>query len=374
MRNPEEIRRNRARTVLHIRSRRATSRRSLADVMALSPTTAGFYVDQLISKGYILEAGLDQNGMGRPKRSLSVRGDAGWFAGVEFNAERVQAVRVDFSGKLAASQLRLLPEGANTAEILKEVKSAITALQKNARSLLLGIGIGAPGVIDPELGLGLEYAFVSDWQKVPVTKTLRSSFEVDVVLENNLRTIAVAERWFGRGRNLDDYVILGPRSGFGVAIVHGGNLFGGTNNAAGEIGQWPWRLAKQPCELHDQLSSIAIWRRLSGSSSRAKLPSNFHAALSKFADAKSKQRDSVVNDFANVLGCLHLLLDSSAYLLHGPLTALGMQFCDEVVAQISSLIPMLRTRLPRFFPSQLGDDAGALGAAGLAMERWEPAC
>src|SRR4051812_44243370 len=113
MRSPEELRRNLARAILHIRSRRATSRRTLADVMVLSPTTAGFYVDHLIGHGYIHETGLEQTGKGRPKRSLSTKPEAGWFAGVEFNAERIQAVSVDFSGNLTASQLRSLPEGAN---------------------------------------------------------------------------------------------------------------------------------------------------------------------------------------------------------------------------------------------------------------------
>ncbi|MHA3775639.1 ROK family protein [Verrucomicrobiota bacterium sgz303538] len=372
MRSPDELRQNRAQAILHIRSGRATSRRTLADVMALSPTTSGFYVDELISSGYIQETGLEQSGKGRPKRSLSTRADAGWFAGVEFNAERIQAVRVDFSGRLTDSNLRPLPEGANTAAILKEVRRAVSALRKDESSPLLGIGVGAPGIVDPDLGLGRDYAFVSDWKNVSVAKTLRSSFGVNVTLENNLRAIAIAERWFGGGRDLDDYVVVGPRSGFGIAIVHGGRLFGGTNHAAGEIGRWPWRLGKQTCELHDELSSIAVWRRLAGASSRSKLPSNFHTALSKFADTSSMARDSVVHDFAHVLGCLHLLLDSSAYLLHGPLTALGTKFCDEIVAQVAKMIPMLSTRLPRFVPSQLGDDAGALGTAGLAMEHWEP--
>lgn len=372
MRNPDELRQNRAQAILHIRSGRATSRRTLADVMALSPTTAGFYVDELINSGYIQETGLEQSGKGRPKRSLSTTADAGWFAGVEFNAERIQAVRVDFSGKLTASNLRPLPEGANTAAILKEVKRAARALQQDTSSPLLGIGVGAPGIVDPELGLGLDYAFVPDWKNVPVAKTLRGRFGVNVTLENNLRAIAIAERWFGCGRDLDDYVIVGPRSGFGIAIMHDGQFFGGTNHAAGEIGRWPWPLGKEMCEVHDQLSAIAVWRRLSGSSSRSKLPTNFHNALSKFADASSSARDSVVQDFAHVLGCLHLLLDSSAYLLHGPLTALGTKFCEEIVSRIAKMIPMLGTRLPRVFPSQLGDDAGALGAAGLAMEYWEP--
>jgi predicted NBD/HSP70 family sugar kinase len=341
--------------------------------MTLSPTTVGFYVDQLISRGYIHETGLEQARLGRPKRTLGTKAEAGWFAGVEFNAERIQAVRIDFSGKLTASRLRPLPEGANTAAIMKEVKDAISALRRDASSPLLGIGIGAPGVVDPVLGLGLDYAFVPDWKKVPVARTLRKSFHVEVFLENNLRAIALAERWFGGGRDLDDYVIVGPRSGFGIAIMHDGALFGGAHYAAGEIGRWPWPPGTKARELHDELSAVAVWRRLSGASSRSRLPANLRAALSKYAGVSGAPRESVVRDYAHVLGCLHLLLDASAYLLHGPLTALGAPFCDEIVAEIAVLIPMLNKRLPRFLPSHLGDDAGAIGAACLAMELWKPA-
>ena len=50
MRSAEEVRLDLAKALLHVRSQRATSRRTLADVMKLSPTTAGSYVDQLISQ------------------------------------------------------------------------------------------------------------------------------------------------------------------------------------------------------------------------------------------------------------------------------------------------------------------------------------
>ena len=248
--------------------------------------------------------------MGRPKRLLSPCAEAGWFAGVEFNAERIQAVRVDFVGKLIASEMRSLGEGSATKVILVEVKSAITALRKQAKSPPLGIGIGAPGVVDPRRRIGLHCAFVSDWLDVPVAKIFSRAFNVGVALENNLRMIAIAERWFGAGRDLEDYIVLGPRSGFGIAIVHGGRLYEGSNHAAGEIGQWPWQSVGQRMELHDVLSASAVWRSLSGSSARSRLPARLHAALGKYANTTSPERDSVVRDFAQILGSLHLLLDA----------------------------------------------------------------
>src|SRR5277367_1676960 len=108
-RNPVDQRQHLASIVLHVRSRRAISRSTLADRMGLSRSTVGLYVDQLIAKGCLHESGLEQGAMGRPQRTLTTVPGAGWFAGVEFNAERVQAVRVDFSGQLVASHTTPLP-------------------------------------------------------------------------------------------------------------------------------------------------------------------------------------------------------------------------------------------------------------------------
>jgi predicted NBD/HSP70 family sugar kinase len=373
MRSPAELRQNLAQAVLHVRSQRATSRRTLADVMKLSPTTAGFYVDQLIESGYLREAGLEHGPMGRPKRALGPNASAGWFAGMEFNAERIQAVRIDFSGQMAASEVRSLPGTAGTSEVMAEIKSLITAMIRGATGPLLGIGIGAPGIVDPQRGIGLECAIIPDWRDVPVADQLRKRFKVPVTVENNLRTIALAERWFGGIQCQENYVILGPRSGFGIAIVQHGQLYCGSHHAAGEIGWWPWPFGGEVTAVHDSLSSVAAWRRLSGASTRSRLPANLHDAFSNLEDADSAERESLVKDYAHVIACLHLLLDSEAYYLHGPLTALGTRFCNEITAAIARLVPVLANRPPNLLPSKLGDDAGAMGAACLSMERWQPA-
>ena len=86
--------------VLQVRSGRATSRTTLAKALGISPSTTGLYVDHLIAEKYLNESGLNQGPMGRPRRILSTQAEAGWFAGLEFNAQRIQAVGVDFSGSL----------------------------------------------------------------------------------------------------------------------------------------------------------------------------------------------------------------------------------------------------------------------------------
>lgn len=369
MRKPEDQRHLLAQAVLHVRSQRATSRRTLADVMRLSPTTAGQYADQLIASGHLNENGFERGAMGRPKRALTTNADAGWFAGIEFHAERIRGVRVDFSGAKTDSRVTPLPEAVTPKAVIAEISKLITALAKTASGPLLGIGAGVPGIVDPIAGIARDYAFIEGWKDVPLAQQLHDKHDVTVTLDNNLRAIALAERWFGGAAELSDYVILGPRSGFGIAIVIGGRIVTGAEHAAGEIGRWPW---PDGGELHDALSSPAVWRRLAGKTKRASLPADLHSALATFAGQHDDALAAIITDYARVLASLHLLLDTHSYFLHGPLTALGDSFCTDITSSVQASAPSLQNKPLRLLRSHLGDDAGALGAASLAMEAWVP--
>lgn len=128
--------------LLQLRGQHASSRSTLAKVTNLSPSTVGIYVDHLIAMGFVNESGLEQGAMGRPQRKLNLIAEAGWFAGVEFNAERVQAVRVDFAGQRVASLIRPLSPGITAQTVLKEIRNAVVGLGKLAPGPLLGMGGG----------------------------------------------------------------------------------------------------------------------------------------------------------------------------------------------------------------------------------------
>ena len=339
----------------------------------MSPTTAGSYVDELVRAGLLLESGLEKGPMGRPKKTLSTNPDVGWFAGIEFNAERIQGVAIDFSGEQQHAVSTHLPPKADAAVVMAEIVTMVSRLMTELSSPLLAIGVGAPGVIDPVKGVGVQYTFLSRWQQVPVSTMLRDRFMVPVILEHNMRAIAQAERWFGGGRELENYVILGPRSGFGIAMVEKGQLVKGKHFAAGEIGRWAWPLGTSGHhEMQDALSATAVWRRLSGTALHEPHPTDLHKALRTHATEISRAYNSVVEDYAQVLSLLHLLLDSGTYFLHGPLTALGERFCHQVADCSARNNPALRDSPPKIIPSALGDEAGALGAATHAMEAWLP--
>jgi predicted NBD/HSP70 family sugar kinase len=362
--------------VLQVRSGRATSRTTLSKALAISPSTTGLYVDHLIAEKFLHESGLNQGAMGRPRRILTTQSDAGWFVGVEFNAQRIQAVGVDFSGSLKETVEVILPAEVMADQVIKSILACVAKLAAMMQGPLLSVGLGVPGLVDAQAGVGLYYAFIPDWKQVPLVELIGSKLNVPVILQNNLRAIALAERWFGLGHGLNDYVILGPRSGFGIAMVQDGKLIEGAHHTAGEVGRWPWPLdggAGGSQELHHALSAPATWRRLAGVDVRARLPEDLRAGLAALAESSGTEWDAVCADYARVIGLLHLIINTGVFILHGPLTMLGERFCHSITESAFTQMPVLRTTGLKIVPSTLGDNAGALGAASLAMEAWLPA-
>lgn len=369
-----DLRQLHASVILNVRKGKATSRTDLAQALGISASTVGLYSDQLIASGHLSETGLDQGSMGRPRRRLCVEKTPGWFAGLEFNASRLHITSVDFAGDVIPGEsLPVAPE-ATAAEVERLIIKTLEAWIRRVPLPLLGIGIGAPGLVDSSLGVSLRYDFIRGWKDVPLQSLLNRAFQVPVQVENNLRAIAMAERWFGNHRDETNYVVVGPRSGFAIASVQNGELVHGAHHALGEIGLWPWPLSggSGTRDLHHALSAPMTYRRLAGLHEQAPVPEDLHTALLSLVNDSSTRWAEVAADYARVMACIQLILDPRICLLHGPLTALGTRFCSEVSLAALSIAPALRDIPLRLECSALGDEAGALGAASLAMECWLP--
>jgi predicted NBD/HSP70 family sugar kinase len=368
---PDEFQQQLAECILHLRTRRANSRSSLARSMAISASTMGIYVDTLIQRGMVEEAGQEIGHVGRPKRLLRPRAGVGWFAGIEFHGGGIWGVAVDFAGKVITRYHEFLPPVIDAARVIETLQKVFYILSSGMSTPLLGVGIAAPGQVNSREGVALHYRFIKNWRDIPVSRLLEGVTTAPVHLEQGLRAIALAERWYGLQHRLKDYVIVGARFGFNAAFVHGGNIATGARHAAGELGSWPCQ-ARPDLELGDLISAPASYRRLAGLAEGASVPANLLDAFAELRGRSLERIEEVAADFARVIGCLQLLLDPEVFVLHGPICQLGEEFAQEILRQVDRQVPALLGMPPRVELTMLGEEAGALGAACLAIENWQP--
>jgi glucokinase len=119
---------------------------------------------------------------------------------------------------------------------LLAVLSAITEVLPGGVSGIAGVGICAPGPLDPKTGIILNPPNVPCWRNFPLAESVRRIYPVPVKVDNDANAAALAEaRWgAGRGKKNVFYATIG--TGIGTGIIFDGKIFHGRTGSAGEGG------------------------------------------------------------------------------------------------------------------------------------------
>jgi glucokinase len=357
-----------------LRAHDGLSRVDLARELQLAPSTAGIYVDRLLRERFILESRKAGREQGRPPTLLVPNPDGGRFVGVDFEARSILATVVDFSQQMVKQARRAIREDDSVERILGRIAEIVRAVNDGDKRPLLGIGVGVPGTIDPVTGVALGYKFIPGWKDVPLAGRLAEEFGVPVHLENNIRSMAMAEQWFGQGRGLRNFVCLGVRTGIGAGIVADGRLLRGEHGSAGEIGRWIAPVdSTQGEKSRCTLESVASLQVVLAAASAAMKCEIDLGALRAAAEAGNRKILHVLGRAADVHGWaihqLQLLFDPQRLILVGPLADLGPVFLDLLEKSVRRYSPEEPSEIVN---STLGQFSGAFGAAALALHQWKP--
>lgn len=220
-----------------IRSGR-TTRATLAAECGVSVASATNLVSDLIAEGLVIEAGVASSRGGRPVTFLQPNPAGAYFVGADVG-ERGVAVelfdlamnRVDreFRGGRTEEQIETI------ATDLDEALDALEARNPEAWQRLVGIGLALPGIVETDAdGRQVLYAQSLGWPAVDVTRLV--SRDVPLFAENGAKTQAMAERWDGAARDIDEALVVLLGRGVGLGIVTGGELTRGLTSSAGEWG------------------------------------------------------------------------------------------------------------------------------------------
>lgn len=227
-------------TILQIlREKGPMSRYDLAKATGYSPGAINPEVDRLVEAGYLVELGPGRSNGGRPPTFLNLNPRFGYVLGLDFHGYEIMAVLVDFAGEVREQ----IEETLEPAEGKKKV---VSKLFKTIRKLLgvsgmddgkvLGIGVAVPGTLDSKTGVSLFYPGIEDWRDVPLRDLISMEFDKPTFVEQNIRAMTLAEKYWGQGKRVENFLCVGVRSGIGMGIVIGGELYRGKRGMAGELG------------------------------------------------------------------------------------------------------------------------------------------
>jgi predicted NBD/HSP70 family sugar kinase len=224
-----------------------TSRTDIARTLKLSPATVTQATKDLIARGLIEELESVPSNGGRPARLLGLLTDAGVAMGAKVTADHVAVVTVELDGTVRSSASHDYDPGAPDA--IARLGQILAKEVAELDDRLLGVGVGVPGSVDSQAS-GIVDAPTLSWQGAQVGPVLRAAVGTPVLVDNDVNTLAAAERLYGIGRDHSSYLVVTIGRGIGCGIVVDGGIYRGANGGAGEIGHipvWPAGGEEPPC-------------------------------------------------------------------------------------------------------------------------------
>jgi predicted NBD/HSP70 family sugar kinase len=213
------------------------SRRDTARLTGLSAASVTKLVKPMLLHGYLVEQDREAGVPGRPQIPLQVDPERHYAVGVKLMEGEIVGVLADLHAEVRASQRSKFADHspAGAVEAIAAMTDALLDRFPAARDRLLGVGIGLGGHVDGARGVVVQAPFLG-WLDVPLQQLAADRLGLDVVLENDVNTLAVAEQWFGPGHAFNTFAVVTVGVGVGCAFVIDGKLWRGVSGAAGELG------------------------------------------------------------------------------------------------------------------------------------------
>ncbi|WEX78881.1 ROK family protein [Sinorhizobium numidicum] len=220
-----------------LRNRGPVSRAELASVTGLSPAAVTFVVTELMDEALVVEREAVASSNGRRPIPMDINYEAHLALGFKLNRSSIDCVLTD----LATSPLSTLqatvgdtsPEG-----MIEAIRGAIPRLLAGAardEKDIMGIGVSIPGEVDPRNGVCLQSPRFG-WRDLPFAEMLAERVHAPVWIDDDVNAFAIAQKLFGAGRNHRNFAALAIGAGIGCSLVLNGDIYHGSNSAAGKLG------------------------------------------------------------------------------------------------------------------------------------------
>jgi predicted NBD/HSP70 family sugar kinase len=356
---------------------RHISRADIARVTGLSPSTVSAIVAGLQQAGLVRETGAGLSRGGRRPTMIGFCDDVFALVGVEIGASHVTVVATDLRADVRASRYGLYPVRTDPDGALATVRSFIDDSLRElgiARRQVIGIGVGVPTPVRPDMPGRLPPLIVPAWRDHDVHEILSRAYGLPVFVENDANLGAMAEQWWGAGKDGKDLTYIKIGTSIGSGHIINGELYRGAGGTAGEIGHLPMDPAgpRCPCGLTGCLTTF-IGSEVLVARAKTEIIGGGESVgdIVRAARAGDAGARRIVADVGGHLGVavasLMNVLNPAVVVLGGEITGVGDLLLDPVRAAVRDRSLATTFEGTGIITSNLGDKAIAVGGATMVL-------
>jgi predicted NBD/HSP70 family sugar kinase len=358
-----------------VRASGPISRAELARQSGLSAPTVSTIVGHLLDSGILVEGATAPANGGRPPVLLDIDLRAGYVIGIKLRGDGLTTVVCDLDAQVVATC------EASTS-LVGDPPAAIAAIEQETRRVLreaavprskvLGVGIGLSGVIDSREGV-CKFSHLLGWRDAELVKPLRRRLRLPVWVDNDMNTLAVAEKWAGDALTARDFVTLSVGRGIGLGIVIDRAPYRGASGASGEFGHMIVEPGGPRCEcgrfgcLEALVGEDAMRRRVGERHGHEVTRDELIAFAAAGDEATLEVLESAGRKLGLAVANMVTLLNPELLIISGEGTDLGGHYLDPVVTAVREQTFADEGRHVEIKIQSWGNEAWAVGAATLVL-------
>lgn len=319
---------------------------------------------------------------------------AGFCIGADMGGTFIKFVSMSADGK-AGEVLQLVtpPEGGGEAVAAQIAAGAKQVMDSEGISHgdCAGVGIGAPGPLSRSQGIIIAMPNLPGMTNVPLRDMVASALSLPATLENDANAAAYGEFLCGAGQGTQDMVLLTLGTGIGSGIIIDGKILHGRHDIGGEMGHMIVAAGGEQCncgqrgclEQYCSATNLAehAMRLIRDEARESSLKAKMEETGS--IDSKDIQEAAIAGDrlalevwdrgayyLAVGLVSISRIFDPDKIILAGGMTKAGEYLMKPVREQFGRLHWTLTEPKVELCIAAMGNDAGAVGAAGVAWQEF----
>lgn len=325
-----------------------------------------------------------------------MREDSEVFAlGVDLGGSKILTAVTDSQGNMRSRDYRVTPAGKGLEAVIQEIllSAGRTSDQAGiAIAELAAIGVGAPGISNPETGVIFTSPNLPGWHNVPLRDIIERKSGKKTFLINDANAAALGELYFGAGRGARNLIYITISTGIGGGIIINGELYTGAIGTAGEVGHMTidhngplcncgntgcWEalasgsaLAKEAKHRIEEGAKTSILDCASGSVEN--VTAQVIQTAAGYGDPLAKELITRTGYYIGVgLANLINIFNPEVIVIGGGLSNMGAMLLDPAFTVGGERAYKEAYRAVRFAMAELGGNSGVLGAAAFALREIE---
>jgi len=307
---------------------------------------------------------------------LGLNADAGVVLVADLGATHSRVEVSDLAGRPLAEQAMDMPIADGAETVLHEVERMFEDLLVAAdrdHSAVRGIGIGVPGPVEFAAGRTINPPIMPGWHGYPIRDRFIEAYGAPTLVDNDVNIMALGEHW-ATHPNVDDLLFVKIGTGIGSGLILGGRLHRGAQGAAGDIGHIPAGPESMPCRCGNLgcLEASAGGGALAARLEKAGYQTQNSRDVVALVQAGNREAVQAVREAGRLIGGVLAstvnLLNPSVIVIGGDMARAGEHLLAGIREFVYRRSTALSTGHLQILTSRLGERAGIVGAAAMAIE------